>query len=116
VESLVRLVVSGFELLEAEGRMLREQLVRIAIAMAIGVIIVLLAMVGLAFLLFSLFRWLATSPLTPTGASAVFGIISLVLAGAGAFTIRQLLSSPHRDKLLTADNSPPNTEMAHEPH
>jgi len=116
VESLVRLVVSGFELLEAEGRMLREQLVRIAIAMAIGIFIVVLAMAGMAFLLFSLFRWLATGPLTPTGASAVFGIISLVLAAAGAFTIRQLLSSPHRDQLLTADHSPANQEMAHEPH
>ncbi len=105
MESFVRLVVAGFELLEAEGRMLREQLVRIAIAMALGVIIVLLAMAGLGFLLFSLFRWLATSPLTPTGAAAVFGLISLLLAAAGAMTIRQLLSSPHRQQLLVADNN-----------
>ena len=93
MEAFVRLVVATFELLEAEGRVLKEQLVRIAIAMALGIIIVVLSIAGLAFLLYSLFRLLATSPLTPTGASAVFGLISLVLAAAGAITIRQLLSS-----------------------
>ena len=93
MESFVRLVIAAFELFEAEGRMLREQLVRIAIAMALGIIIVVLALAGLGFLLFSLFQWLAQSPLTPTGAAAVFGVISLVLAGLGGMTIRQLLSS-----------------------
>ncbi len=92
MESLVRLIVAAFELVEAEGRMLRDQLVRIAIAMALGVIIVILAMTGIGFLLFSLFQFLAR-PLTPAGAAAVFGVVALLLAAIGGATIRQLLAS-----------------------
>jgi len=94
VESIVRLTVAAFELVEAEGRVLKEQLVRIAIAMALGIIIALLSMAGLGFLLYSLFLWLVSStPLSTAGAAAVFGFIALLLAGAGGFAISKLLSS-----------------------
>ncbi len=100
MESLVQLVVAAFELVEAEGRMLREQLVRIAIAMALGVIIVILALAGLGFLLFSLFQFLAATSLSPAGAAAVFGVIALILAAAGAATIKALLATrgPHESR------------------
>ncbi|CAN5596105.1 hypothetical protein BH10PLA1_BH10PLA1_14640 [soil metagenome] len=98
MESIVKLVLAAFELVEAEGRMLREQLVRIAMAMALGILIILLALTGLGFLLFSLFQFLAaSSSLSPAGAAAVFGTIALLLAIAGGLGVKALLSSgdPH---------------------
>jgi hypothetical protein len=90
-------MVAAFELIEAEGRMLREQLVRIAVAMALGIVMVLLAVAGLGFLLYSLFQFLASGPLSPTGAAAVFGVIALLLAAIGGVAIRLLFSNraPH---------------------
>jgi len=94
VESIVQLVVAAFELVEAEGRMLREWLMKMVTAIALGIVIMLLSLLGLGFLLYSLYEYLYTSTfLSRAGAAAVFGAVALLLASVGAVTIKAIMST-----------------------
>lgn len=90
MESLARLFVAATELFEAEGHLLRGQVVRLLVAVGLGVVIVALVIAGLGFLLFSLLRAL-TAPLTPAGAALVVGAVAFLLAWGGLIRIRRLL-------------------------
>lgn len=90
MESVARLMVAGFELMEAEGRVLRQQLVRIGLALALGIMIIVLALAGMGFVLYGLFYFLA-GPLGRGGAATVFGLIALALAVLGSTLVRWLV-------------------------
>jgi len=89
MEAIARVVVSAAELLEAEGRMLKRQVMRLGVAVGFGVIAVVLALAGAGFLLTALFLALAR-PLGNVGAAAVFGAVALALAAAAVFGARRL--------------------------
>lgn len=90
MESLARLLVAATGLFEAEGVVLKRQVVRLVVAAGIGVIILGLVAAGLGFLLFGLFRVLAVW-LTPTGASVVLGVVALLLAWGAILYARRFL-------------------------
>jgi hypothetical protein len=90
MESLARVFVAATELAEAEGRLLKGEVVRLLVVAGLGVMIVVLAIAGLGFLLFSLLRVLA-GPLTPAGAALVVGVVALLLAWGGLARVRRLL-------------------------
>lgn len=90
MESVVRLLVASFELVEAEGRVLRQQVIRVGIALGLGIIIVILALAGMGFLLYGAFYLLA-GPLGTGGAAIVFGLIAVALAILGSTFVRRLV-------------------------
>jgi hypothetical protein len=90
MESLARLFVAATELVEAEGHLLKGQVVRLLIAAGLGLIIVVLVIAGLGFALFSLLRVLG-GVLAPAGAALVVGVVALLLAWGGIVRVRRLL-------------------------
>jgi hypothetical protein len=119
MENLARMMVASFELLEAEGRVLKQQLLRIGIAIGLGIIVTILTIAGLAFLISGLFKMRAVAT-SPAMASVIFGLIILGTAFVGAFIVRKLLippkpsseqSSVDRDK-QTAETLDEATERA----
>jgi len=90
VESLARLLVAVNELFEADGVVLKRQLVRLIVAAGFGLIILVLVAAGLGLLLFGLFRVLA-EPLTPTGAMSVVGVVAILLAWGTFLYARHVL-------------------------
>ena len=93
MESFARMIVASFELVEAEGRVLKQQLLRMAIAIALGIIVTILTITGLAFLIWGLFEMLAIKTNTAT-AAVIFGLITLVTALVGGYIVRRLLLPP----------------------
>ena len=93
MESFARMIVASFELVEAEGRVLKQQLLRMAIAIALGIIVTILTITGLAFLIWGLFETLAVRTSTAT-AAVTFGLIILVTAMVGGYIVRRLLLPP----------------------
>ena len=90
MESLARLFVAVNELFEADGVVLKRQLVRLIVAAGFGLIILGLVAAGLGLLLFGLFRVLAER-LTPTGAALVLGVVAMLLAWGAILCARRLL-------------------------
>jgi hypothetical protein len=104
MEALARVLVSGAELVEAEGRMLKRQVLRLAIALGLGLAALVLGLAGVGFLLAALFLALA-QPLGYAGAAAVFGAVALVLAAAAGFFVWRVY----------ADSAQPKESDAYEP-
>ena len=73
---------AGTRLFEAEGRLLKREIINLLLLAGIGLVVVLLVTSGLGFIFFSLFSILA-GPLTSAGATAVLGAASLLLAWGG---------------------------------
>jgi uncharacterized membrane protein YqjE len=90
VETLARLGVATIELFEAEGRSLRRNLVRLAIAAGCGLMLLALALVGLGFLAVGTF-WLLEQSMPPYYAAMLMGTVTLLLAAAGVAAIREML-------------------------
>jgi hypothetical protein len=90
LESLARFLVAVTELFEAEGFVLKRQLVRLLFAAGLGVIVLGLVVTGLAFILFGLFRVLA-APLTPAGAALALGLGAMLLAGGASLYLERIL-------------------------
>lgn len=92
MEALAKLMVAGLELVEAEGRLLKQQVMRLCIAIALGIIVTLAMITGLAFLVCGLFLYLANETrLGPAGAATVFGVASIVAGLGGALIVRKIL-------------------------
>ncbi len=90
MESLARFLVAVSELFEAEGLVLKRQVVRLCLAAGLGLIILGLVTAALSFFLFSLYRVLA-GPLTPTGAIVAVGAVAMLLASGMFLYARRLL-------------------------
>jgi uncharacterized membrane protein len=93
MENLARMMVASFELIEAEGRVLKQQLLRVGIAVGLGIIVTVLTITGLAFLIWGLFKMLAVAT-SPAMASIIFGLIILGTALVGGYIVRTLLVPP----------------------
>jgi hypothetical protein len=95
MESLARLMVSAFELIEAEGRVLKQSLMRLAIAIALGILVSILTLAGIGFLFWGLFAFLADEGrLGTAGAATLFGVVSLAMAIGGSIVVRWLVFPP----------------------
>lgn len=108
MEVLARMVISTAELLEAEGRVLRRQVLRVAWAIAVVLLTAGFAVIGAAFLLYGLFGLLARW-ITPAGSSAVFGVIALALAAGGVLIVRKTFQddpSCRKDLAINPQPSP----------
>jgi hypothetical protein len=88
MEYLAQLSVAVAEMFEAEGRSLRRNLVRLAIAIGFGCALLLLAVAGLGFILFGIFLLLAES-MSRGDAAMITGLAAFVFSAAGVFMIRQ---------------------------
>jgi hypothetical protein len=90
MEFLARLGIATAELFEAEGRSLRRNLVRLAAAAAIGIVVLLLALAGLAFVLFGVYLALAQR-MSPPDAAMTMGATALLLAVLGVILVKRLV-------------------------
>ena len=90
MQTLGHLMVATFELVEAEGRMLRRHLIRLSAAAALAIFAFLLSVVGIAFVMFGLFRALANAMNVPL-AAIIFGVVALGLAGGALWSIRKII-------------------------
>jgi uncharacterized membrane protein YqjE len=90
VETIVQLGVAAIELIEAEGRLLRRQLLRVGLAAGMGVIMLALALAGLVFLLMGCFMMLARVMPSGWAALAVAGC-TWAIAGIGLLWIQRML-------------------------
>jgi len=80
MESLAKLFVATFDLVEAEGRSLKRSVIRLCLALGIGLIGLVVAIFGLVFLLMGIYRLLAAQ-IGPGWAGVVFGLGAIGVAG-----------------------------------
>jgi hypothetical protein len=73
LETVIQLGIAAIELIEAEGRLLKRQLIRLGMAVGLGLVMLVLSLAGLGFLLMGFFMMLAR--VMPSGQAA------LVVAG-----------------------------------
>lgn len=79
MEALARLVIASTDLVEAEGRLLRQQAVRFLTFAGVGSLMIVVFIVGLVLLTWGLFQMLS-SLVGPATSATVFGILFLTLA------------------------------------
>jgi hypothetical protein len=91
METLVRLGVATAELFEAEARVLRRSLVRLAAAAGIGLLLIVIALAGLGFFLSGLFM-LAELKLPPSAAAILVGVGAMLVAGLGLLGVKRLVT------------------------
>ena len=89
MESIARFVVSTTDLIEAEGRALKRIVGRVLLAIAIGVVALVMTLTGVGFVIFGLFAYLARLIAVP-GAALVFGVVALGGAVAAAMAAKKL--------------------------
>jgi len=90
MDGLARMMVATADLVEAEGRMLRQQLLRVFIGLGLGVGVLVLALVGVFFILLGLYRVLGTW-IGYGWAASVFGLVALALAAGSLFGAKRVL-------------------------
>jgi len=90
MEALAHMFVAATDLVEAEGRVLRSQLLRVAVIIVAGLLSIVLAFVGLGFLLYGILLYISQH-LTRPGSAFIFGIITVVFAFGVLWTARKLL-------------------------
>ncbi len=90
MESVARMIVAATDLVEAEGRMLRRQVVRVCMVALALLASVLLGLFGLAFVLYGVF-WLLAERMSNPAASAIFGVLLLGLAGGLTWLARRAI-------------------------
>lgn len=81
MKAISELFIAAVELLEAEGRYLRQQATRLGVAFTLFLVAGLLGAVGVLMLAGALFSWLQKT-LSLEAALIIVGV--LILAGAGA--------------------------------
>jgi hypothetical protein len=112
MEALAKLMVAGLELVEAEGRLLKQQILRLCIGIALGIIVTLALITGLAFLICGLFLFLAENRgLGYAGAATVFGVASIVAGLVGAFIVKMIVlpakPKSHKERAKEAQKKDP---------
>jgi hypothetical protein len=90
LETLARLFVAGCDLLEAEGRLCKRQIVRLLSAVGLGFMVVALILSGLGMVLGGVYVILS-GPLTPAGGAVTLGIVMLVLGLVGIAIMKRLV-------------------------
>lgn len=90
MEALAHMLVAATDLVEAEGRVLRNQLLRVTISVVAGLLSIVLAFVGVGFLLYGFFLFMAEHISRPATAM-IFGIVTASLALGALWTARKLL-------------------------
>ncbi len=76
------------DLVEAEGRSLREMVVRLGGAVGLLVMVVALSLSGIGLLLAGVYRWIAAAA-GPEWASGVTGAMCLAIAGGLLWVMRK---------------------------
>ena len=89
MEWLAQFGIATAELFEAEGRSLRRNLIRVAIALGFSLVLLVLALGGLGFLMFGVYLRMAEI-MPPPDAAVVLGACALVFAAAGVAVIRRM--------------------------
>ena len=110
MESLAKMMVASLELVEAEGRVLKQSLIRMGIAVALGLLVTVLLMAGVGFLVYGLFLYLK-DPLTPAGAATIMGVVALAMAIGGGLIVRALLL-PAKPKIKREKEKDPEKAAA----
>jgi hypothetical protein len=87
MEGLANVVIATAELVEAEGRALRQEVVRFLWAAMLIVIAALMGLAGFSFILIGLY-WLLLQQFSTPVAALTFGFVALVLAGVLAWIAR----------------------------
>jgi hypothetical protein len=95
METVAQLGAAAAELIEAELRSLRRTAARMAAAAAIGVLILLLALVAAGFLVAALFLALDRA-MSPAGSAATVAAFALLIAGAFLFAAWRLVTTRTR--------------------
>ncbi|HEX3359229.1 MAG TPA: hypothetical protein VHS31_19785 [Tepidisphaeraceae bacterium] len=90
LESIANMMIATMDLVEAEGRSLHKQLVRLATAMGLMIIGLLLALLGIGFLLYGFFCLVAQQMSAPA-AAVVFGTVAVCIAGGVVWTAREMI-------------------------
>lgn len=90
MEHLARLMIASTDLIEAEGRALKQSAARFLLAVGLGALSIALVFVGLGFLLYGGFLFLARY-LDYFGAALVFGLVAIVLAASALLIARSTL-------------------------
>lgn len=90
MEAVIQLGIAAFELLEAEGRLLKRQLIRLGMAVGLGVVMLILLLAGLGFLLMGFFMMLSREMPAGPAALVVAGCTWLV-AFIGLRSIQRML-------------------------
>ena len=90
MEAIANMMVATADLVEAEGRALHRQLIRLGTAAALSLGGLLVAMTGLGFLLCGLFLLLSQQMSGPS-AAIVFGLSAICLAGGLLWIARGLI-------------------------
>jgi len=80
--------VACAELLEAEGRSLRDQVKKTGAALALIVVAAVFLFAGLALVVLGVF-WALEAATNPPTAAFVCGVLSLVIAGGIAWSIKR---------------------------
>jgi hypothetical protein len=73
----------------AEGRVLRKHFARFSLGAAVLIVAALLAFIGLILLLAGLFLWLRVA-MSPAGAAALTGLVTLAITGVLLWVFRTL--------------------------
>jgi hypothetical protein len=89
MEILAQLGVAIAELFEAEGRSLRRNLIRLAIAIGFGMVLLLLSISGLGFILYGIFL-LLEGTMSPGYAAMTTGLSAFIFSAVGVFCIRRM--------------------------
>ncbi len=90
MEALANMLIAAFDLVEAEGRALHRNLVRLGLAAVMVLVGSLVALLGLGFILTGVYWWLAQQMPAPE-AAIVFGLIALGVSGLCLWTARNLI-------------------------
>jgi hypothetical protein len=90
MESIANMMIATVDLVEAEGRSLHKAMVRLLTAMGLMIIGLLLALVGIGFLLYGLFSLIATQ-MSPPAAAVVFGTAAVCIAGGVVWMAREII-------------------------
>jgi len=89
VNSIGKLITLCADLAEAEGRLLRTHVVRVAVVLALIVAVLMLGVGAAALLISALYMVVAEALGAPAGL-AVCGGVALILAGVIAWLIRRI--------------------------
>ena len=88
MESIAQLGVAVAELFEAEGRSLRRNLIKLAVAIGFGLVLLILALLGVGFLIWGIYLALAQL-MPPSDAAMVLGLVALLFSATGVWVIKR---------------------------
>lgn len=90
MESIARFMVATTELLEAEGKIVKRQAVRISMAAGLGIVALLMTLTGFGFIAYGAVAYLARLVGGP-GAALIVGALAISAAAAALLYGRKLI-------------------------